>query len=145
MDISNKLSENSQAVQAHLGITQSVIQRMSANSVSCKSWCITLVSAILVIIADKNVADYAYIAIIPTILFLILDAYYLSLEKAFRQIYNDFIEKIHNETINIKDLYSITPQSNTLYNFLESLCSFSIWPFYSTLILMIIITRNIIK
>lgn len=46
--------ENSQAIQTHLEITQSVIQRMAVNSASCKTWCITLVSAILVIVADKG-------------------------------------------------------------------------------------------
>ena len=46
--------EESPAIQAHLGIAQSVIQRMAANSASCKAWCIGLVSAILVVVADKN-------------------------------------------------------------------------------------------
>jgi len=46
--------EESPTVQAHLGIAQAVIQRMAANSASCKAWCITLVAAILVIVADKG-------------------------------------------------------------------------------------------
>ena len=71
--------EDSPGVQAHLGISQSVIQRMASNSASCKAWCITLVSAILVIVADKGNPQYALIAIIPTALFLILDSYYLAL------------------------------------------------------------------
>jgi len=65
----NEFKENSQAVQAHLGITQSVIQRMAANSASCKTWCITLVSAILVIVADKGKPQYAFIALIPNAFF----------------------------------------------------------------------------
>ena len=63
---------NSQAVQSHLSITQSVIQRMATNSSACKAWCITVVSAILVIVADKGKSQYAYIAIIPNILFFVL-------------------------------------------------------------------------
>jgi hypothetical protein len=35
----NKLSEASPSVQAHLGILQNVIDRMSSNSNSTKAWC----------------------------------------------------------------------------------------------------------
>ncbi len=86
---------DSAAVQAHLNIAQSVIQRMAANSAACKTWCITLVSAILVIVADKGKPHYALIGVIPTILFLVLDSYYLALEKMLRHSYNNFIEKLH--------------------------------------------------
>src|SRR3990172_5550441 len=110
----NEFKENSQAVQAHLSITQSVIQRMAANSTSCKAWCITLVSAILVIVADKGRPQYALIAIIPTILFLALDTYYLSLEKMFRHSYNSFIEKLHSGKVVAADLYAVSPSGHTL-------------------------------
>ncbi len=112
MKESTGFRENSQAVQAYLQIMQSVIQRMSANSASCKAWCITLVSAILVIILDKGKPDYVYIAIIPTVLFLILDSYYLALERAFRQSYNDFVDKMHNGTVAVNDLYVISPKGD---------------------------------
>lgn len=72
MNNSSEFKENSQAVQAHLEITQSVIQRMANNSASCKAWCITLVSAILVIVADKSNPKFTLIAILPNFLFLIL-------------------------------------------------------------------------
>jgi len=42
-DDNNQFHENSDAVQAHLGISQSVIQRMATNSASCKGWCIAIV------------------------------------------------------------------------------------------------------
>lgn len=81
MEENNKLDINSLAVQSHLTIYQNLIQRMASNSVSSKAWCITLVSAILVIVADKSNSQYAMIAYIPTLLFLVLDAYYLGLKK----------------------------------------------------------------
>ena len=49
-----KLDETSPSIQTHLGISQGVIQRMADNSTSSKAWCITIVSAILVIVADKG-------------------------------------------------------------------------------------------
>ena len=139
-----EFKENSQAVQAHLNITQSVIQRMAANSNSCKAWCITLVSAILVIVADKGKPQYTLIAIIPTTLFLILDTYYLSLEKMFRQSYNFFIEKLHSGKVVASDLYAVSPSGNMLKTYFSSLGSFSIWPFYATLLGMIWIVNAIV-
>jgi len=64
-----KLPEESPSVQAHLGILQGVIERMASNSTSSKSWCITIVSAILVVVADKNKPDYAFLALNSNISF----------------------------------------------------------------------------
>lgn len=139
-----EFGESSPAVQAHLSITQSVIQRMAANSASCKAWCITLVSAILVIIADKGKPDYALISVIPTVLFLVLDTYYLALEKAFRESYNIFIEKLHKKNIKAEDLYVVSPHGSILKAFGEALRSFSVWPFYLMLLAMICIAKHLV-
>jgi|SRR5271157_4079459 len=139
-----KYGEESPAVQSHLNISQSVIQRMASNSTSCKAWCITLVAAILVIVAGKGKPSYALIASIPTLLFLILDAYYLALERCFRRSYNDFIDKVHNGHIVAADLYAVTPTGPLVKAFGQSLLSFSIWPFYLTLGIMIWLTMWII-
>lgn len=142
--MTEKVDERSPAVQVHLNITQSVIQRMASNSASCKAWCITLVSAILVIVADKETPRYAIIAIIPTVLFLILDSYYLALEKMFRDSYNSFIERLHAREITTSDIYAVSPSGSLVRTFFKSLLSFSIWPFYLTLAVMIWIAKEIL-
>jgi len=136
--------ENSQAVQAHLGILQAVIQRMAANSASSKAWCITLVSAILVIVADKGKPQYVWIALIPTLLFLFLDAYYLALEKGFRNSYNGFIDKLHYGKLTSSDLFAVVPSGGQLKLLAASLFSFSVWPFYLTLLIMLFVAKKII-
>lgn len=141
-DARTEYRENSQAVQAHLGIMQSVIQRMASNSSSCKAWCIALVSAVLVIVADKSKPEYAWIAVIPTLLFLTLDAYYLALEKAFRDSYNAFIDKLHRDRIQATDLYAVGPPGSIFRQFLRALRSFSVWPIYVTLLGMIYIAMR---
>ena len=83
----SNLDVESSAVQKHLEIMQGVIQRMAENSRSCKVWCVTLVSAILVLVARTGKADHALIALAPTVLFYVLDAYYLGLERRFRNSY----------------------------------------------------------
>lgn len=142
--MSKDFKENSQAVQSHLTIYQNVIQRMATNSTSSKAWCITLVSAILVIVADKAKPQYAMIAYIPTLLFLVLDTYYLALEKGFRNSYNSFIKKLHKGSIDSEDLFAVVPKGDMIKLFLKSLISFSVWPFYLTLIIMIYIAKCLV-
>lgn len=133
----------SPSIQTHLAILQNVIQRMASNSSASKAWCVTLVSAILVIVADKGKPEYAYIAMLPTFIFAALDAYYLALEKAFRNSYNSFISKLHNRTLTETDLYSVSPQGDMSRLQLDSMKSFSVWGFYSSLAILIIVTKSL--
>lgn len=144
-DIESKIEIDgeSPSIQTHLGILQNVIQRMASNSSSCKAWCVTLVSAILVIVADKGKPDYAWIAMFPTIVFAALDAYYLALEKAFRNSYNDFISKLHKKALTENDLYSVVPKGNMSHLQFESIKSFSVWGFYISLAVLIVITKSV--
>ena len=144
MDKNKVLIEYTQTVQSHLGLIQSVIQRMAGNSVSCKTWCITLVSAILVIVVDKGKSSYALITLIPTLLFFVLDTYYLSLEKAYRDSYNLFIDKLHNNKIYTQDLFLISSPDNLWRYFSEAIRSLSVWPFYTTLFAMILIANRVL-
>lgn len=136
MNENSQLNEESSSVQSHLGIVQDVIQRMAENSRSCKVWNITLVSAILVFVARVEKPDYVLIALVPTILFLILDAYYLALERAFRESYNGFVRKLHEGSLAAVDLFIVAPAGSVPRHFLSSLLSFSIWPFYPTLVVL---------
>ena len=129
------------SIQTHLGIIQNVIQRMSANSTNCKAWCVTLVAAVLVIIADKGKPEYAWIALLPTIVFLALDAYYLALEKGFRNSYNQFVSKLRAGNLTEKDLYSVMPIGNMSKLQIEAAKSFSVWGFYISLGVLIGVTK----
>ncbi|MBU2882884.1 hypothetical protein KO525_18015 [Psychrosphaera sp. B3R10] len=137
------IDPTSPSIQTHLSILQNVIQRMAVNSSSSKAWCITLVSAVLVIVADKGKPEYAYIAMLPTLVFAALDAYYLALEKAFRNSYNDFISKLHSKSLTESDLYSVAPKGNLSYLQWESIKSFSVWGFYLSLAVLIFVTKTI--
>ena len=139
-----KVNIDSPAVQSYLGILQGIINRMAANSSGCKTWCIALVSAIAVIIADKGKPECVWISIIPIFLFLFLDTYYLGLEKQFRGRYNEFIKKLHTGEAIVDDLFIVTP-SKGFWGFivatLQSLISLSVWPFYVLLAVMLFIVH----
>lgn len=140
------ITYESPSVQSYLNILQSIINRMAANSSSCKTWCITLVSAIILIIADKGKPAYLIISIVPIILFLFLDSYYLGLERLFRNLYNEFIKKLHSNAATIDDVFIVSPGTKTeiLCAAFNSFSSIAVWPFYGLLGLMLYIVRKII-
>ncbi|WP_417909044.1 hypothetical protein [Candidatus Electronema sp. PJ] len=138
-----QIDGESASIQTHLSIIQNVIQRMAGNSAASKGWCVTLVSAVLVIVADKGKPEYAWIALLPTFVFAALDSYYLALEKGFRNSYNDFIEKLHSRSLTTKDLYSVEPKGNISKLQFAAMKSFSIWGFYISVALLVAITKII--
>lgn len=136
-----KLDDTSTSVQTHLQILQGVILRMATNSAQCKAWCITIVSAVLIIVADKGKPDLAFIAFIPAIIFLALDCYYLILEKGFRQSYTSFIKKLHNGTLQSEDLFEVKPEGEHLC---DALFSFANWWVYIGLVVLTCVTRYLV-
>lgn len=143
-DKSALISEQSPSVHAHLSILQGVIQRMAANSASCKTWCITVVSAILVLVADKQKPELFWLAMFPIPVFAILDVYYLGLERGFRDSYNTFVSRLHNGRLMLEDLYAVAPSKNINWLRAESLLSFSILGFYIPLALLAFIAKIIV-
>lgn len=73
----------------HLEFIQNIINRMNSNSFQIKEWMITIVSALLALYASSDNVTYIFVAIVPTLLFWYLDAYYLQLERKFRGLYDD--------------------------------------------------------
>ncbi|MCI0555990.1 MAG: hypothetical protein L0287_34030 [Anaerolineae bacterium] len=136
--------ETSPSIQTHLGILQGIVLRMATNSTLCKTWCITIVSAILVIVADKGKPDFAWIALFPSILFAGLDAYYLALEKGFRNSYDEFIKKLHTGQLTTEDLFSVAPTGRSFDLHVAALKSFSVWGFYLPLVALVAIARKVV-
>lgn len=137
MSAPKPIDVSSETVNAHLNNLQAVITRMASNSASCKTWCITLVAAILLFVSKKEAPELIVIAAIPVIFFGFLDVYYLVLENRFRESYNKLVEKIQYNHFYLRDLYEIKPD-NELFKFIKkALKSPSILPFYGGLLLVI--------
>ena len=135
------LNEESSAVQSHLTIMQGVINRMADNSRSCKVWCVTLVAATLVLMARTADPQHALIGLVPTLLFWVLDAYYLGLERRFRKSYRAFVEKVHNGKLATTDLFVVAPVGSEIGQFCWALFrSFSVLPFYVLVAVTILLT-----
>lgn len=133
------LKSDASAVHAHLYIYQDVIKRMAENSRFCKVWCVTLVAAVLVLVARTGESQHALIALVPTALFLVLDAYYLALERAFRDSYNQFVSKLHDNRPTSDQLYRVIPIGMGLRLVGRCIGSVSIWLFYPLVVLTILL------
>ena len=132
------LSAESSAVQAHLGMMQAVIQRMADNSRSCKLWCVTLVSATLVLIASMGNGTLAWLALIPVGALGFLDVYYLSLEQRFRNSYNEFVFKLHDGSLDPSEVFVIKPSGGPARHVWKSTRSTSVLVFYLAMVAVII-------
>ena len=130
---------NSEAVRTHLTILQDVIRRMAGNSASCKNWCILLVAAILVLVTRTGAPAFSLLALIPAVLFLFLDAYYLALERSYRYSYESFVDRLHDGAVTLVDLYVVKPGRPIGRQMLVSLRSTSVWPFYLALVVAIVL------
>lgn len=72
----------------HLEFIQAVINRMAGNSFFLKGWSITLVAALFALSAKNANRSYIFIAYFPVVVFWILDAYFLSQERLYCDLYN---------------------------------------------------------
>ena len=135
----------SSAVQKHLEIMQGVVARMAENSRSCKVWCVTLVAAVLVLVARTGEPRHALIALVPTTLFYLLDAYHLMLERRFRNSYNSFVGKVHRGQLATSDLYTVIGCGSKVRIFLWAMfLSFSVLPFYVAVIATVLLVWRLI-
>lgn len=131
------------SVQAHISMLQGIISRMANNSANSKTWAVTIIAAMLVIVVDKDSGfNNIWVCYIPVLLFLFLDCYYLGLERTFIQKQNEFLDKINNEQSYENDLYIVKGMPtfwSQLGITLKGILSFSTLPFYGLIILFIYI------
>lgn len=71
----------------HLELIQGVINRLAGESAQLKNWSVTLVAALLVLLARADRTGYIHMAFIPVLAFWILDGYFLFKERLFRALY----------------------------------------------------------
>lgn len=74
--------------EKHLEFIQGIINRMGQNSFLIKGWAVTLVSALFALAAKDTNHRFVLIAYFPTIVFWMLNSYFLYKERVFRKLYN---------------------------------------------------------
>jgi len=82
----------------HLEFIQGVINRMAGNLFFLRGWTITLITALLALVVKGTNPDYIFVIYYLVLIFWILDGYFLSQERLFRDLYN------HVKTLDEKDI-----------------------------------------
>ena len=125
----------------YLEFIQAIISRMSSNSFMLKGWCITLISALFALAAKDTDPLYVLVAYIPIPAFWLLDGYYLSLERQYRELYKKAIICDPNSIDFSLDAREFNTGRNT---WLSSLISPSIWILYSASFLAVLVVMFVI-
>lgn len=78
----------------HLEFIQNIISRMAGNLFFLRGWTITLITGLFALSAAKESDDrYITLAFLLLFIFWILDGYFLSQERRFRDLYDDVRKK----------------------------------------------------
>lgn len=120
----------------YLEFIQNIITRMNSNSFMIKGWTITIVSALLVLFATIKVDSLYIITILPIILFWVLDAYYLQMERKFRSLYNNVIQNHASIVLYSMNIEEISINNDSKNKYWSSFRSRTIWPFYVFLLII---------
>ena len=116
-------------------LLNSSLQRLAAQSASCKLWSIILTSLVLVMAAGRAGAEVLLWAAAPSLLLALADAAYCVKTRRIATL-------AAKETVRAEDLFRMQSGSSgfsTSIQSLSGLASFSVWPFYTALTTMVIV------
>ena len=128
----NKMSESkSENKIKHLEFIQLTIARMNVNSFMVKGWLVTLVAAIFVLSNKDSNTAFLWIAPFISILFWILDGFFISTERKYRSLYDEIRLKQESEIDYSMNASKYEGGSNS---FFMSLLSITLLLFYPVVI-----------
>jgi hypothetical protein len=134
------MSEKVESKLKHLEFIQQIITRMNVNSFLLRGWSVTLVSALFAFATKDSNIEYILITYISTPLFWVLDGYYLSQERKFRNLYKK-VSLLENDKID----FSMKTTNTNENSWVSSILSKTEIIFYGTLIGITLIVMFIIN
>jgi hypothetical protein len=82
------------AVQAHIVMLQGIINRVAGNSANCKTWTVAIIGGIL---SMSNIGiPFLFISLLICVVFLLLDCFYLGVEREIIAEQEDFLNDMDN-------------------------------------------------
>jgi ABC-type multidrug transport system permease subunit len=121
------------AVTTHINLLQGIINRLANNSSSCKTWCLTMVGALLSLAGATHTPAIVTFALVPVVIFAFVDTMYLAQEKAYRDLYGMVVKAIRDGSYSRAQAFNATAE-RTLYHVGWALTSWAVWPIYGGLI-----------
>jgi hypothetical protein len=127
------------AVMAHLNLLQGIISRLANNSTSCKTWCLTLIGALVSLAGATHVPGIITFALVPVVIFGFMDTMYLAQENAYRDLYSNVVGRIRHGSYGLNDVYE-TSAPLGFCRVCSAFASWSVFPIYLGLLMMYLIT-----
>lgn len=121
----------------HLEFIQNTISRMASNLFMLKGWSITLIAALFGLAAKDANQKYIVVAYFLVVIFWILDGYFLSQERMYRDLYKEVSLKDENQIDFLMDASKFNEGKNT---WIASVISKTIAGFYLSLAVTMTIT-----
>lgn len=136
------MAESIESKLKHLEFIQLVITRMNVNSFLLRGWSVTLVAALFAFAAKDTNIDYVLITYISTPLFWVLDGYYLSQERKYRDLYKIVKDKAPTQ---IDFDMNATVTNNRKNSWFSSMFSVTQIIFYGTLLAVTLVVMFVIN
>jgi len=120
----------------HLEIIQATINRMSTNSFLLKGWSVTLVSVLIALTDQDSYKRHFLIAYLPIIVFWLLNGYFLSQERRYRDLYDEVRKRPEKEIDFSMETKKFNKGVNTWFS---SIFSSVLAVFYGVLLITVVI------
>ncbi len=113
----------------YLEAIQRVVDRLSNTSFILKGWAVSLVAGLMALAANSTNCGYVLIAYIPIAVFWFLDAYFLMMERQYRNLFqkNTFLSQP-------LEIFSLKREKGTFGNYAKAFFSITMLLTYLPLI-----------
>jgi hypothetical protein len=125
----------------HLEMIQAIINRMASNSFVFKGWSVTIIAGLSAFATKDSNKKLLLIAFFATLLFWAVDAFYLSLERCYRQLYCEVAQKDKDAI----DFSMMLPDRSKLKAWISAMFAPILLIFYGMASVLIIGTVILIK
>ena len=134
--------KESSAVQAHVQMLQSIIQKMNDNSKQCKQWCVAIQSIIVGLNKEGMSVGILFCSILVSLLLMCQDAGFLAFSRDFRKQQQEFINHVNNSNdLFEKEVFSIKRLDGCkrFCAFLSAISSPFVFPYYMSFVILMIV------
>ena len=125
-------------IQTYMQTMQSAIRQMTLNSIFCRAWCITVLSAMFAVAIANDRSEFEALAFPPMALFFLMDWYYASLKRTYEHFYFEFTEKLKENKLVKEDLFIALPKQSNWRHELAAVWSMPILWQYLALVVMVL-------
>ena len=125
----------------HLEFIQAAISRMATNSFLFKGWAITIAAGLSAFGAANTKAALLTIALVSTVMFWALDAYYLWLERGFVDLHKQVAAKKEDDI----DFSMKIDKTDAAWKWFKTCWRYHLFLFYGTIVVIDVIGILVIR